>query len=225
MWYDSISYGSERIGKARYDEVMRSKSRDLMMRIKSFAEQYYRENHTPPSTQIIGNAVGVTKQTVRRYLTEMSENGILEYDRGIKSSPQIAKCKTNYISVPVVGSIRCGNPETEEGQVEEYVSLPASVFGSGKYYLVKAKGDSMVDAGIEEGDYILVELIQECCVGDIVVALDSFGENTLKRYAGQDKKTDEYILEYMNMALYPDKTIRVKSFVVQGVARRVIREL
>ena len=148
---------------------------------------------------------------------------MLEYNGGIKSSPQMAKCRTGYISVPVVGSIRCGDPETEEEQVEEYVSLPESIFGKGKFYLVRAKGDSMVDAGIDDGDLVLIELRHEASEGDIVVALDTEGENTLKRYEGKAK--DGYLLAFMNEAQYPGKTLKVKSFVVQGVARHVIKTL
>ena len=202
---------------------MRSKDPALMNKIREFVDQYYRENRTAPSTQIVGNAVGVTKQTAYRYLLEMAEHGMLEYDGGIRSSPQMAKCRTGYISVPVVGSIRCGDPETEVEQVEEYVSLPESIFGKGRFYLVRAKGDSMVDAGIEEGDLVLIELCHEASVGDIVVALDPEGENTLKRYAGKGKHG--YILAYMNEAQYPGKVITVKSFIVQGIARHVIRAL
>lgn len=202
---------------------MRSKNPELMRKIREFVDQYYRENRTAPSTQAVGAAVGVTKQTAYRYLLEMSEQGLLEYSGGIKSSPQIAKCKTGYISVPVVGSIRCGDPETEEEQVEEYVSLPESIFGKGKFYLVRAKGDSMVDAGIDDGDLVLIELRHEASEGDIVVALDPEGENTLKRYEGKTK--DGYLLAFMNEAQYPGKTLKVKSFVVQGVARHVIKTL
>ena len=202
---------------------MRSKNPELMKKIREFIDQYYRENRSAPSTQTVGDAVGVTKQTAYRYLLEMSEQGMLEYNGGIKSSPQMAKCRTGYISVPVVGSIRCGDPETEEEQVEEYVSLPESIFGKGKFYLVRAKGDSMIDAGIDEGDLVLVELCNEANEGDIVVALDPEGENTLKRYAGKDR--DGYLLAYMNEACYPGKVIKVKSFVVQGVARHVIKTL
>lgn len=202
---------------------MRSKDPALMRKIREFVDQYYRENRIAPSTQAVGAAVGVTKQTAYRYLLEMSEQGLLEYNGGIKSSPQIAKCKTGYISVPVVGSIRCGDPETEEEQVEEYVSLPESIFGKGKFYLVRAKGDSMVDAGIDDGDLVLIELRHEASKGDIVVALDPEGENTLKRYEGKAK--DGYLLAFMNETQYPGKTLKVKSFIVQGIARHVIKTL
>ncbi len=202
---------------------MRSKNPALMEKIREFVDQYYREHRSPPSTQTVGAAVGVTKQTAYRYLVEMGEKGMLEYQGGVKSSPQMAKCRTGYVSVPVVGSIRCGDPETEVEEVEEYVSLPDSIFGKGKFYLVRAKGDSMADAGIEEDDLVLIELCSEASVGDIVVALDPDGENTLKRFAGKDR--DGYVLAYMNEAKYPGKVITVKSFVVQGIARHVIKTL
>lgn len=202
---------------------MRSKNPALMEKIREFVDQYYREHRSPPSTQTVGAAVGVTKQTAYRYLVEMGEKGMLEYQGGVKSSPQMAKCRTGYVSVPVVGSIRCGDPETEVEEVEEYVSLPDSIFGKGKFYLVRAKGDSMADAGIEEDDLVLIELCSEASVGDIVVALDPDGENTLKRFAGKDR--DGYVLAYMNEAKNPGKVITVKSFVVQGIARHVIKTL
>ena len=204
---------------------MRSKSPELMEAIKAFVNRYYREHHTAPSTQTIGAAVGVTRNTVYRYLVEMNERGMLQYDKAIKSTEQITKCKTGYFSAPVVGSIRCGDPESEEALVEEYVSLPESIFGKGQFYLLRAKGDSMIDAGIEEDDLIVIQIRHEADEGDIVVALDPDGQNTLKRYGGYDEESGFYILEYMNEKRYPGKVEKVRSFVVQGVARHVIKTL
>lgn len=204
---------------------MRSKNPDLMNTIKEFVNKYYREHHSSPSTQTISNAVGVSKATVHRYLVEMDGRGILAYSKTVQSSEQISKCKTGYFSAPLVGSISCGNPETEEAMVEEYISLPESIFGKGLFYLLRAKGDSMVDAGIEEEDLLVIERNCEATVGDIVVALDQDGQNTLKRYAGYDADEECYLLAYENEAKYPGKVIRVKSFHVQGVARHVIKAL
>ena len=204
---------------------MRSKSPELMGAIKEFVNKYYREHHTAPSTQTIGAVVGVTRNTVYRYLVEMNERGMLQYDKAIKSTEQITKCKTGYFSAPVVGSIHCGDPESEEALVEEYVSLPESIFGKGQFYLLRAKGDSMIDAGIEEDDLIVIQIQHEADEGDIVVALDPDGQNTLKRYGGYDEESGFYILEYMNEKRYPGKVEKVRSFVVQGVARHVIKTL
>ena len=204
---------------------MRSKSPELMEAIKAFVNKYYREHHTAPSTQTIGAAVGVTRNTVYRYLVEMNERGMLQYDKAIKSTDQMTKCRTGYFSAPVVGSIRCGDPESEEALVEEYVSLPESIFGKGRFYLLRAKGDSMIDAGIEEDDLIVIQLQSDANEGAIVVALDPDGQNTLKRYGGYDEESGFYILEYMNEKRYPGKVEKVRSFVVQGVARHVIKTL
>ena len=204
---------------------MRSKNPELMNSIKEFVNRYYREHHLAPSTQMIGEAVGVTKNTVHRYLIEMDARGILEYKKTIKATEQMTKCKTGYFSAPLVGSIQCGNPETEEEMVEEYVNLPESIFGKGQFYLLRVKGDSMVDAGIEEDDLLVIQVQHQAKEGDIVVALDPEGENTLKRYGGYDTSSQTYLLQYMNEEKYPNKALKVNSFVVQGIARHIIKTL
>ena len=204
---------------------MRHKSPELMDAIKAFVNSYYREHHRSPSTPTIAAAVGVTRNTAYRYLVEMNERGILQYDKAVKSTALTAKCRSGYFSAPVVGSIRCGDPETEEELVEEYVSLPESLFGKGQFYLLRAKGDSMNDAGIAEDDLIVIQRQHEAAEGDIVVALDPDGQNTLKRFGGYDAESGCYLLEYMNEKRYPGRVERVRSFVVQGVARHVIKTL
>ena len=173
----------------------------------------------------VAEGVGVARSTTHRYLQELSDRNLIDYSRGILSAPQSAKMKTAYVSAPLVGSIRCGNPEDEEESIEEYVSLPVSMFGKGDFYILRAKGDSMVDAGIDEDDLLVIERNCPALEGDIVVALDEDNQNTLKRYAGYDKDSGYYILEYENEARYPGKTIKVRSFQVQGVARHVIKSL
>lgn len=193
--------------------------------ILKFVNKYYQENRVAPTIIQVSEGVGVPRSTTHRYLQELSKRGMLEYDRGILSAPQSAKMKTAYISAPLVGSIQCGSPEEEEELVEEYVSLPVSLFGKGEFYILRAKGDSMVDAGIEEDDLIVIERNCPAKIGDIVVALDPNNQNTLKRYGGFDKAERRYILKYENEAKYPGEVIKVKSFMVQGIARHVIKSL
>ena len=83
----------------------------------------------------------------------------------------------------------------------------------------------MIDAGIEEGDLVLIKKQSECAVGDIVVALDQNNENTLKIYGGVNTETDQAVLKYANEKQYPGKRILVSKLVVQGVAQHVIKEL
>lgn len=170
--------------------------------------------------------VAVTARTMAQYDRVYKLLNCLHSEYAlILSAPQSAKMKTAYVSAPLVGSIRCGNPEDEEESIEEYVSLPVSMFGKGDFYILRAKGDSMVDAGIDEDDLLVIERNCPALEGDIVVALDEDNQNTLKRYAGYDEDSGYYILEYENEEQYPGKTIKLRSFQVQGVARHVIKSL
>ena len=204
---------------------MRIKNPEVMQAICSYVDRYYREKHTTPSTSEIAEGVGISKATSYRYLVAMNENGMLSYDGKSIITRQISKCTSDYFSAPVVGSIRCGDPELEEENVEEYVSLPKSIFGEGKFYILHARGDSMVDAGIEDGDMIVIRIQETAAVGDIVVALDENNENTLKMYGGIDGDTGDIILRYANEKKYPGRRILVKQLKVQGVAKHVIKSL
>ena len=205
---------------------MRRKDPELMQRISDYIGDYYRQNHSTPTTREISSAMGLAPATGYKYLVEMNKQGLLSYENGeITDLPKINKTETGYFSAPLVGSIRCGDPETEEEQVEMYVSLPVALFGKGEFYLLRAVGDSMVDAGISEGDLVLIRKQPDCEVGDIVVALDENNENTLKIYGGIDKKSNKVVLRYANEKTYPGKVILVNELVIQGVAKHVIKEL
>ena len=204
---------------------MRRKDPELMQRISDYIGDYYRQNHSTPTTREISSAMGLAPATGYKYLVEMNKQGLLSYENGeITDLPKIKKTETGYFSAPLVGSIRCGDPETEEEQVEMYVSLPVALFGKDEFYLLRAVGDSMVDAGISEGDLVLIRKQPDCEIGDIVVALDENNENTLKIYGGIDKKSKKVILRYANEKAYPGKVILVHELVIQGVAQHVIKE-
>ena len=206
---------------------MRSKRLELMDQISAYIDQYYCERQTTPSVNEVALGVGVSKATAYRYLVAMDERGMLEYDGPSRTivTKMISKFSSGSISAPVVGAIPCGEPETEEENIEEYVSLPVSLFGHGDFYILKADGDSMTDAGIDNGDMVVIRKQSSANVGDIVVALDEHQLNTLKLYAGVDEETGEAILRYCNKERYPDKEIRVRELVVQGVAKHVIKAL
>ena len=204
---------------------MRSKDPQLLDAVLKFVNGYYREYHDSPTTRQVAAGVGVAEATARRYLVELSDTGMLDYEHGIQSAPESAKCMTGYRAAPLVGSVRCGDPTAEEEYVEEYVSLPESIFGKGTLYILRASGRSMIDAGIDDGDLVVIRKTEEAEKGSIIVALDEFGQNTLKRYGGYDPETGSYLLEYMNEKEYPGKVIRVKQLTVQGVAKRVIKDL
>ena len=206
---------------------MRSKSQKLMNEISAYVDQYYSERHTAPSVKEIAEGVGIAKTTSYRYLVAMNDLGMLSYDGPSRTivTKMISKFSDSTVPAPVVGAIPCGTPEEEEENIQEYVSLPVSLFGKGEFYILKASGDSMVDAGIEDGDLVVIRKQQEASIGDLVVALDESNANTLKKYGGIDAASHAAILLYQNQEKYPDKRILVKELIVQGVARHVIKAL
>lgn len=205
---------------------MRYKSPEKMEQIREYIGNYYRINHCTPTTREIAAEVDLAQGNVQKYLVEMDEKGMLSYRNGVISGiDKMNKTFTRYFSAPLVGSIACGDPENEQEQVEYYVSLPEDIFGTGQFYLLRAKGDSMEDANIFEDDLLLIHKQENARPGDIVVALDDNNENTLKKYGGIDKKTKKVVLEYQNEAVYPGKKIYVDFLKVQGVVRSVIHTL
>ena len=204
---------------------MRSKNPELMKEICTYVSDYYRIKRSSPSVSEIAKGVGIAKTTAYRYLVEMDEQGMISYDGHTIETPQIDKCVTGYFSAPIVGSIHCGDPETEEEHVEEYVTLPESIFGKGEFYILRASGDSMVDAGIEDKDLVVIKKQSTASVGDIVVALDEDNQNTLKTFDGIDDESGYAILKYENRRKYRNKVIRFLGLVVQGVAKDMIKAL
>lgn len=202
---------------------MRKKDPELMEKISDFVSAYYRKEQESPSVRAIAAGLGIGKSTAHSYLVEMDEKKMLSYDGKSIINKAVERCKTGYTSAPLVGSIRCGDPEEEEQYIEEYVSLPSSIFGSGQMYILRAVGDSMEDAGIREGDYVVITRQNECNVGDLVIALDGEGQNTLKAYGGVDEESGCAVLEYRNRSVYGDKRILVRKLVLQGVVKNVIK--
>lgn len=202
---------------------MRSKNTDLMNEIKKFAEGYYLEYWKSPSTSEIAGAVGVTRATVYRYLKDMAERGMIDYD-GSEIRTDVTRKYTDPGNNAVIldCSVSCGIGLPEEERVLEYVKLPKTVFGTGDLFLLKANGDSMVDAGIEDGDWIVVRKQTDANEGDIVVALFE-GLNNLK-YFYWNKKKNCAVLRSANKAKgYKD--IEVYDLQIQGVAQNVIKGL
>ena len=204
---------------------MRSKSPELMKEICTYVSDYYRDRRSSPSVSDIAKAVGIAKTTAYRYLVDMNERGMISYDGHTIETPQINRCVSGYFSAPVLGAIPCGGPETEEEHVEEYVSLPESIFGKGEFYILRASGDSMVDAGIEDKDLVVIRKQDTASIGDVVVALDEDNQNTLKTFDGIDEESGYAILKYENRRKYRNKVIRVRELVIQGVAKHVIKAL
>ena len=159
---------------------MRSKNPayfDLLIR---FIDDYIDNYGRSPSTQEIAGGTGLSPATVSRYLSRMREDGIIDYS-GHRNIVTKRNSATETNAVPVLGSVSCGIPKFAEEKIEEYVKLPVSLFGKGDFFLLRASGNSMIEAGIDSGVLVLVRRQDYAAPGQIVVALME-EEATLKRY-------------------------------------------
>lgn len=206
---------------------MRVMSEETMVNIISFINQYFCDKHTISSIGKIAQGVGIPKSTAYRYLVEMDNRGMIEYDGKNRtiSTPMIRKFAPASSLGLLVGSTTRRAAQTETEHAREYISLPISLFGKGEFFILEASDDSMVDAGIDPGDLVVVRTDCTAEVGDIVVALTGDNESTLKVFGGVDEETKNAILEYRNQAKYPNQKIFASQRIVRGIVKRVIKAL
>ena len=197
---------------------MRSKDPEIMKRIVDFVEAYHLDYNSSPSLRVIADGVGIGSTTVYRYLMEMNERGMICYDGKTIRNEKINKSQRGTIRAAVIGRIACGIPNLAEQHVEGYVNLPESLFGQGNFYILRASGCSMTEAGIDDGDLVVIREQNTAEDGQIVVALVD-DEATLKRFLHEGDR----------IRLHPEnprmKDIFVTDCRIQGVAVKVIHDL
>ena len=200
---------------------MRTKDEDLARKIKNCIEEYYCQYGTSPTVRYIASQVGCGKSNISRYIDYLREQGLLTIgDNGYETDITRAT-ETNMIAVPKLGYVPCGPLSEEYECIDGYVRLPASFVGNAKScFLLSASGNSMIDAGINNGDLVLVKQQENANYNDIVVALVD-NEVTLKRYRPNSDKSC--------IVLHPEnkrmKDIVVNNCKIQGVAIKVIKDL
>ena len=198
---------------------MRSKSMELMLRIKEYIEKYYEWHSSAPTVREIAGAMKIAVSSAHRYLIAMAEKEMISYENGVLSTPKIEMMNPEFRPAAIVGSIPCGTPDEREAQVEEYLPLSVSFFGKGNFYALRASGNSMIDAQIDDGDLIIIREQQTAEIGDIVVALTDEDKNTLKRLCF-DNEQQSYYLHPENKEM---EDIYVSSLRVQGVVTHIIK--
>lgn len=201
---------------------MRSKNPELMKNIQSYVNQYCLETSRTPSVAEIANALGISKGCAQNYLKAMDEKQMISYQGGELNTRVYSKCRTDQVGVPIAGVIPCGTPEEQVEDVEEYVFLPRALLGPGDFFMLRADGDSMVDAGIDSGDLVVIRRQLDASPGQIVAALVD-GGSTLKRL-DYDSEAERYVLLPENKKRgYPP--IMGSNISVQGVAIRIIKNI
>lgn len=160
----------------------------------------------PPSVREIGTAVGLrSSSTVHSHLTKLEEMGFLRRDptkpRAIEVLGDAAFRQENFVPVPLVGRVTAGQPILAVENIEETFPLPTSLIGNNEdVFMLTVQGDSMINAGILDGDYVLVRKQKTANNNDIVVALLDKEEATVKRFF---KEKDRIRLQPENDAIAP----------------------
>jgi len=168
-----------------------------------------RERGYPPSVREIGEAVGLASSaTVHSHLAVLQREGYLQRDptkpRAItvhyEPSSKVAMGAGPVRHIPLVGEVAAGTGVLAQENVEEIIALPEDFTGAGSLFMLRVRGDSMIDAGIFDGDYVVVRQQPDADNGDVVVAGIPDGEATVKTFT---RHRNKIVLTPANVALAP----------------------
>lgn len=179
--------------------------------ILDFIGSQIRERGYPPSVREIGEAIGLSSSsTVHGHLARLEEKGLLRRDpdkpRAIEVTGERQLRRQRLVTVPLVGKVTAGEPILAVENIEETYALPYDLVRGDSVFMLRVQGDSMIDAGINDGDLVLVRQQSSARNGDIVVAL--LGEEaTVKRFFHDG---DSIRLQPANPAMKPIVTREVE---------------
>jgi repressor LexA len=208
------------------DTELTGKRREIL----DFIATQLRERGYPPSVREIGEAVGLTSSsTVHTHLTTLQRQGYLRRDptkpRAIEvrydTNSGIAIDRRPARHVPLVGDVAAGVDVLAEENIEELQPLPEDFTGEGQLFMLKVRGDSMIDAGILDGDYVVVRSQDEAEKGDVVVAGIPGGEATVKGYGRRGAKV---VLTPANSTMSP-MVFSPEEVVLYGKVVTVVRRM
>lgn len=197
---------------------------DMQARILAYIEQEIRTRGYAPSVREIGEAVGLkSTSTVHGHLTRMEKKGLLRRDAmkpraiGLSSTFSPLDENASLREIPVVGRVAAGTPILAEENIEETMTLPEEMVGSGELFILRVRGESMIQAGIMNDDYIVVHRQMNANNGEIVVAMID-DEATVKRFY---KENGHIRLQPENDAMEP---IIVPEVTILGKVVSLIRK-
>src|SRR5215210_172515 len=191
--------------------------------IFDYVKRYGAEHGYPPTVRDIGKAIGLTSSsTVHAHLANLEKVGLLRRDpskpRALEVLVDKAKEAVLPSGLPVVGQVAAGQPVLAEENIQDYVSVPEIAGGGDGEFVLVVRGDSMVDAGILEGDHVVVRKQNTAADGEIVVALVG-EEATVKRFF---REQDHVRLQPENKTMEPIRSRDVKVLGrVVGLCRQV----
>jgi repressor LexA len=141
-------------------------------RILDFISGTVREQGYPPTVREIGEAVGLTSSSsVHAQLANLERRGLLHKDATKPRAMTLSEPRMDGVVVPILGKVAAGVPTLAEEHIEDYLTVPTSFAPGADLFALKVQGDSMVGAGILDGDVVVVQSRSDAASGDIVVAL------------------------------------------------------
>lgn len=154
-------------------------------RIVEFISETVRERGYPPTVREIGEAVGLTSSSsVHAQLANLERRGLLTKDPTKPRAMTLAEPRLDGVIVPLVGRIAAGAPVLADEHVEEYLTVPTGFAGEADHFALRVRGDSMIDAGILDGDVVVVRSGEAAEEGEVVAVLlpgPAEDEATVKR--------------------------------------------
>lgn len=198
--------------------------RDLTERQKEILDficKYIGENSFPPTIREIAGKFGITAKGAYDHVTALQKKNVIKFSNNKSRTIEIVEKESeqggNVTSIPLLGTIAAGLPVLSEENIEKMIPVAKSMLRTGKnYFALKVRGDSMIEAGILEGDIAIIESCTTCENGEIVVAVieDSI---TLKRFY---KETNRVKLQPENKNY---KTLYYQNIRIAGRLKGLIR--
>lgn len=190
---------------------MRTLNQNILETMENYIIEFQKAQGRSPSFREIMKALNMSSLSmVQKYVLALERDGRIERTK-FGNIDVMPKLKPSGVAItPIVGSIACGQPVDAVEQIEESVALPRTIFGNGSLFMLRAKGESMIEAGIRPNDLVVVRQQNAAENGEIVVAMID-GETTLKRFY---RRNGKIILHPENSTM---KDIIVKECEIQGV--------
>ena len=192
---------------------------DTQQRILDYIENYIEVNGYPPSVREIGQAVDLkSTSTVHGHLNRLEKKGILHREAMKPRTIDITReDKPQIVKIPILGKVAAGIPILAEENAEGYQQLPDTLVGRGDHFILEIRGESMITAGIMNGDFVVVRRQHTAQNGDIIIAMID-DEATCKRYF---KEPDRIRLQPENPRMRP---MYVRAVDIQGKVVAVFRK-
>jgi repressor LexA len=204
-----------------------SKISSRQLAIMDFIKSEVREKGYPPSVREIGESVGLaSSSTVHGHLERLEKKGLIRRDPTKPRAIEIlglddsASAFSHTVArVPLIGRVTAGVPITATENIEDYFPLPNDFVKDDSVYMLSVIGESMIDAGIHNGDYVIVRQQSSANNGDIVVAMNEDDEATVKTFY---KEKDHIRLQPENSTMEP---IRLSNVTILGKVIGLFRSI